>query len=137
MRRLLILLAFPLIAADTVHAQSDPAGFQAPSGNISCLVFIESPQNSIRCDIKVMDTRPKRPADCDLEYGRAFQMNSKGRAERICYGDTLTDKPLAVVPYGEVWQRGGFSCKSEPTGVTCRNGEGHGFSLSRPKQEIF
>jgi uncharacterized protein DUF6636 len=137
MRPLLTFFALLAISTGAAHAQSNPAGFQSPSKNISCLVFADGAQNAIRCDIAVMETRPKRPADCDLEYGQAFMMNTKGGAERICYGDALTDKVLPVVPYGGVWQRGGFTCTSEQTGVTCFNADRHGFSLSRAKQELF
>jgi hypothetical protein len=132
------LIAFVALSslANASHAQ-EPTGFQSPSKNIACLVFPDGKQNAMRCDIAAMDTKPKRPADCDLEYGQAFMMNSKGTAERICYGDALTDKPLPVLPYGDVWQRGGFTCKAEQTGVTCFNADRHGFSLARAKQEIF
>jgi hypothetical protein len=130
-------VVFSLIAfATTIHAQ-EPTGFQSPSKNIACLVFPDGKQNSMRCDISAMDTKPKRPADCDLEYGQAFMMSSKGTAERICYGDVLTDKPLPLLAYGDVWQRGGFTCKAEQTGVTCFNTDRHGFSLARAKQELF
>jgi hypothetical protein len=44
---------------------------------------------------------------------------------------------LPMLAYGEVWQRGGFTCKSEQTGVTCFNADRRGFSLSRAKQEVF
>jgi hypothetical protein len=135
MRPLLILFALLVIGTDTAHAQSDPAGFQSPSKNISCAFFVDGARNFIRCDIAVMDVKPKRPADCQLEYGQAFLMYSKGAAERICYGDALTDKPL--VAYGEAWQHGGFTCTAEQTGVTCLNADRHGFSLSRAKQELF
>ena len=84
-----------------------------------------------------METRPRRPADCELDYGGAFEMNVKGPAARICHGDTVMDKSLPVLAYGEVWQRGGFTCKSEQTGVTCFNANRRGFSLSRVKQEVF
>jgi hypothetical protein len=47
------------------------------------------------------------------------------------------DKALPVLAYGEVWQRGGFTCKSEPTGITCFNADRHGFSLARAKQAVF
>jgi hypothetical protein len=49
----------------------------------------------------------------------------------------VIDKALPVLAYGEVWQRGGFTCKSEQTGITCFNADRHGFSLSRAKQEVF
>jgi hypothetical protein len=137
MRCLPTLVALLVIVTNAAGAQSNPAGFQSPSKNISCAFFVDGARNFIRCDIAAMETRPKRPADCELEYGQAFMMYSKGGAERICYGDALTDKPLPVVGYGEVWQHGGFSCTLEQTGVTCTNADRHGFSLSRAKQELF
>jgi hypothetical protein len=47
------------------------------------------------------------------------------------------NKALPVLPYGEVWQRGGFTCKSEQTGITSFNADHHDFSLSRAKQDVF
>jgi hypothetical protein len=133
-----LLLALPvLLLAGSANAQSGPAGFQSPSKNIACQYFDYDRQNTLRCDIAVIETKPRRPADCDLEYGQAFEMKSKGSAERICYGDTVIDKSLPVVAYGEIWQRGGFTCKPEQSGVTCFNADRHGFSLSRAKQEVF
>jgi len=61
----------------------------------------------------------------------------KGTAARICHGDTVMDKSLPVLDYGELWQRGGFTCKSEQTGITCFNADRRGFSLARAKQEVF
>jgi hypothetical protein len=126
-----------LLAADTAIAQTAPAGFQSPSKNITCQYFDYDKQNTLRCDIAAMDTRPRRPADCELDYGGAFEMNAKGPAARICHGDTVMDNSLPVLGYGQVWQRGGFTCTSEPAGVTCFNAERRGFSLSRAKQDIF
>jgi hypothetical protein len=129
----LCFLTFPGIA----HAQSAAAGFQSPSKNIACQYFDYDKQNILRCDISAMDTKPRRPADCELDYGGAFEMNAKGPAARICHGDTVMDKALPVLGYGEVWRRGGFTCKSEPTGVKCFNTERKGFSLAKAKQEVF
>ena len=126
-----------LTLATVAHAQTAPAGFQSPSKNIACQYFDYDKQNILRCDIAAMETRPRRPADCELDYGGAFEMNAKGPAARICHGDTVMDKSLPVLAYGEVWQRGGFTCKSEQTGVTCFNANRRGFSLSRAKQEVF
>ena len=47
------------------------------------------------------------------------------------------DKSLPTLAYGEVWQRGEFTCKSEQTGVTCFNTDRRGFSLARAKREVF
>jgi hypothetical protein len=135
-RQLLLALSL-LTLAVPVHAQTTPAGFQSPSKNITCQYFAEDKQNALRCDLAAMETKPRRPADCELDYGSAFQMNAKGPAARICHGDTVMDPRLPVLGYGEVWQRGGFTCTSEQTGVTCFNAERRGFSLARAKQDIF
>lgn len=133
-----VVLALPLFLATAANAQSGPAGFQSPSKNTACVYFDFDGQNTLRCDIAVIETNPRRPADCeDLGYGHAFEMNAKGAAARICYGDTVMDPKLPVLAYGEVWQRGGFTCKSEQTGVTCFNADRRGFMLSRAKQEVF
>jgi hypothetical protein len=136
--RPILLALLLLVIAGTSHAQNGPSGFQSPSKNLSCQFFSIDKQNSLRCDITEVATKPRRPADCDLEWGDAFEIDTTSRiGARVCHGDTVTDKTLPVLPYGEVWQRGGFTCKSEQTGVTCFNADRHGFSLSRAKQEVF
>ena len=138
MRTLLMLSALPVLTlAATAHAQTGPAGFQSPSKNIACQYFDYDKQNTLRCDIMEATVTARRPANCDLEWGKAFEMRSKGNAEPLCYGDTVMDKALPVLAYGEVWQRGGFTCKSEQTGITCFNADRRGFSLARAKQEVF
>jgi hypothetical protein len=93
-----VLLTLSLLTpAATAHAQSGPAGFQSPSKNIACQYSDYDKQNTLRCDISAMDTNPRRPADCDLDYGHAFEMNAKGPAVRICYGDTVMDPRLPVL----------------------------------------
>lgn len=77
-----------LAAATLTHAQDRPIGFQAPSKNIACQFFADNGQGLLRCDIKKLETRPRRPADCELEWGNAFEMSAKGSAGRICAGDT-------------------------------------------------
>ena len=138
MRTLAMLSALSLLTfAATAYAQTAPAGFQSPSKNIACQYFDYDKQNILRCDIAAMETKPRRPADCELDYGGAFEMNAKGPAARICHGDTVMDNSLPVLAYGKAWQRGGFTCKSEQSGITCFNAERRGFSLARAKQEVF
>ena len=134
--RILSGLALMLMASAAM-AQSGPTGFQSPSKNITCQYFDYDKQSTLRCDINAMETKLRRPADCDLDYGGAFEMNAKGPAARICHGDTVMDPRLPVLAYGEVWQRGGFTCTSEQTGITCFNTDRRGFSLARAKQEMF
>ncbi|MFH1344922.1 MAG: DUF6636 domain-containing protein [Pseudomonadota bacterium] len=132
------LLALSLLAlAGAANAQGRATGFQSPSNNIACQYFDYDRQLTLRCDIMEATVTARRPADCDLEWGKAFEMRAKGSAVRLCYGDTVMDKALPVLAYGEVWQRGGFTCTSEQTGVTCFNTDRRGFSLARAKQELF
>ncbi|AMA61640.1 DUF6636 domain-containing protein [Bradyrhizobium sp. CCGE-LA001] len=137
MRYLQFCLLASLVAATAVHAQDRPIGFLTPSKNIACQFFSDNGQGVLRCDIMNMEIRPSRPADCELDWGHAFEMSAKGNAGRICAGDTVMDASLPVLAYGEVWQRGGFTCRSEPTGLTCFNVMQRGFSLARGKQEVF
>ena len=89
--RFLLILAAALVTA-SAYAQTAPTGFQSPSKNIACAYFDYDKQNTLRCDIAVMDNKPRRPPGCDLEYGQAFEMSAIGAAARICYGDTVIDK---------------------------------------------
>jgi hypothetical protein len=137
MRYLQFCLLALFVATTAAHAQDRPAGFLTPSKNIACQFFSNDGQGQLRCDIMNMETRPRRPADCELDWGHAFEMSAKGTAGRICAGDTVMDPSLPVLTYGEVWQRGGFTCRSEQTGLTCFNAMQRGFSLARAKQEVF
>jgi hypothetical protein len=128
----LLSVAFP------VFAQEPAIGLQTPSGNIHCQFFNYDKQTSLRCDIAQIATRPPRPADCELDWGGAFEVSVRGHnAQRICHGDTVKDTSLPVLAYGAIWQRGGFTCTSDQTGLTCFNADRHGFSLSKARQDIF
>jgi hypothetical protein len=138
MRRLArIALGLFLLTAGSANAQDGPVGFKTPSGNIFCRMFDFEGPPTLRCDMMEVDTRPRRPASCDGDWGRAFEMTARGRAAPICRGDTMYDPSLPALRYGSVWQRAGFTCRSEQTGLTCFNASGRGFSLSRARQEVF
>jgi hypothetical protein len=135
-----ILLTFvvSLISACAAHAEDDILGFQSPSKNIACIYFEYDGHKALRCDIGDMTgTMPPKPRNCDLEWGHSFEVDAKGAADRSCTGDTQIGQPLQVLPYGEVWQRSGITCKSEEAGITCFNADRRGFSLSRAKQDVF
>ncbi len=116
-------------------------GFRSPSGNIHCQFFGAGggTDATIRCDLRQIANRPPpRPRDCDLEWGQAFVISARAtRGTRLCYGDTVQDNRLPVLPYGRSFERGGLRCMSEQSGVSCRNVRGHGFSLSRGAQSVF
>lgn len=110
-------------------------GFRTPSGNIHCQV----PDWNLRCDILVLQGRPPpKPRSCDRDWGQAFSLpRDEGRAQRICYSDTVMDERLETLPYGSTWRQLGFTCVSEPSSLTCSNRFGHGFRLSRSSQRLF
>jgi hypothetical protein len=110
LRRGLLTLSL-LTLAPVAHAQTAPAGFQSPSKNIACQYFDYDKQNTLRCDIAAMETKPRRPADCDLDYGGAFEMNAKGPAARICHGDTVMDKSLPVLGYARCGSAAGLHAR--------------------------
>ena len=131
------LAAIVLISLVTSAPAQDLVGFQMPSKNVGCVYSTYDGKGVLRCDIAEVAARPPRPADCQQEWGHAFEMEVKGGASRICAGDTVIDPRLPLLAYGEVWQRGGFTCRSEQAGLTCFNATQHGFSLARSAQQVF
>jgi hypothetical protein len=112
-------------------------GFHSPSGNIRCYVT----SHTLRCEIKRasysadLQARCMRPDGSGVDW-HGFELGSAGKAAVTCSGGVLYDigrqRPVfANLPYGRTWRRGGFTCTSRVTGVTCRNGGGHGLFISR------
>jgi hypothetical protein len=123
------LLALPAMAQDNI-------GFASPSGNIACLIGA----GFARCDISVMTHQDftKPPANCPLDFGAAFQIESDGaKAVALCYGDTVFAPDLPVLDYSQVMSVGGIHCTSEKTGMRCANAAGHGFQIAKARQSLF
>jgi len=74
----------------------------------------DNDSEGLRCDIAQTNTRPPRaPADCDLDWGNAFEISARARhGTRICHGDTVFDPGLPVLRYGGSFERGAFTCSS-------------------------
>lgn len=132
--RLARALLITLLAVAPASAQ-DIDSFQSPSGNIGCSYF----EGFLRCDIgRVSNRLPARPSDCDLEWGKAFEMTFDGRhAERICHGDTVLDPEAPVLRYGASWSMAGITCMSSERGISCRNAQGAGWDLARARQQLY
>ena len=128
---ILIGLATPALAQDLLF-------FHAPSGNIHCLIATGDGAEA-RCDIvQLTTTIPPRPADCDLDYGHAFTIGpTDTKGLRACVGDTVADPEGMTLAYGDRIDLGGFTCRSEATGMTCQNALGHGFTLAKARQSLF
>ena len=115
-------------------------GFKMPSNNMVCILDnLDGEVADLRCDkANLRPTELRYPKDCHLGFGDAFAIAEDGRSgERICHGDTVMHEDVAILPYGTVWQHGRLTCASERSGLTCRNAQGHGFSISRSSQRVF
>ena len=137
-----VLIISSLAVISAVRAQS-PSGmlgrFQSPSGNIFCEVNRDEWSGkttvSLSCEVNKSTAKlPPKPSDCGLEWGKLFYVEARGKAIRYCGNDVLFNPTLPVLPYGEVWQVGGFRCDATTVRVRCVNLDKHGFELSRARQ---
>ncbi len=142
----------------TVLVEADQASFVMPSGNIQCVIRIDSAV----CQISEKDFAPAQPdlspqalGDCTTATADALTLLDAERAFWSCTSETIRGQaaldlggwwaadgagetelidgiPLAVLSYGESIQIGDIVCSSERLGVSCRLlDEAHGFSLAR------
>jgi hypothetical protein len=132
---LLTVLAWLLLAP---VAEAQTAGFVAQRGNVTCLYadFEDTPA-SLRCDTRRDRNAPPKPESCELDWGGAFAMERRGRAARICHGDTVIGSATRRLAYGRTWERGGFRCRSTRARLRCVNRSGHGFLLRARRHTIF
>jgi hypothetical protein len=108
-------------------------GFEAPSGNIGCVMT----EQGARCDIRDHTWPvPKTPKSCEFDYGAIF-VDVKGKGHFDCVSDSAFGAG-PVLPYGESIRKARFLCTSEEIGVRCRNlRNGHGFLVSRQRVRFF
>ena len=133
-----ILLAALALACASPALADDQIWFRAPSGNIHCV--IDTGWNVARCDILQVTRQSFRtpPADCDLDWGHAFEITATGRkGTPACAGDTVASPDAMVLNYGQKVTLGGLTCRSARTGMTCLNPAGHGFTLAKAGQKVF
>jgi hypothetical protein len=104
--------------------------FVMPSGNIGCTYVPEG------------GTEVYQPADggpelsCDRiepKYLRATLGRSGKAVVRTNVGDRGCCGGETIVPYGDTWSAGPFTCHSERTGLTCERNDGHSFLISRAR----
>ncbi len=139
----LMLLA---CTARTAAAQADDqtteallGGFRTPSGNIYCQAFSigKARRTELRCDVLKNDApMVRRPADCEQDYGNAFNLTDGGRATRLCVGDTVADPELPVLAYGQTWSAKQIRCELTTLRLRCSNPAGRYFALSRRAQRL-
>lgn len=116
------------------------ADFKLPSGNIVCgYSYFEGERPYLRCEIlSRLRPLPAKPSGCtEGVWGRAVGMQDRSRAGGLCITDTVVNPSAPVLGYGKTWSRGGFTCTSRTTGLTCKNRVGHGWFLSRERSYLF
>lgn len=108
--------------------------FRSPSGNIGCVLL----GGEARCDIRDRAwSPPPRPASCRLDYGQGLVVGRGGPGRFVCAGDTALDPSAKPLPYDTGARAGGFLCVSRTNGIRCQSPSGHGFFLSRQREERF
>ncbi|MHA6345412.1 DUF6636 domain-containing protein [Roseivivax sp. CAU 1761] len=118
-------------------ARADGYGFMTPSGNIYCNGAVEA--SEITCTIVERSGPPAmaRPGNCSASWGHEFHLRASGPARMGCSRAPRRVDYSDVAPYGQSGAFGAITCRSERTGLTCRNPSGHGFFLSRRSQQVF
>ena len=114
--------------------------FETPSQNIQCSVGHAPGASDIICTIIRRSGPPAapRPANCsNKDWGHTFSMHDTGRARIECVEANRERRGSDRAEYGVTGEFGGLTCTSSTRGLRCENRDGHGFFLSRRKQEIF
>ena len=131
------LLAAALLgtAVATPAAAAADSSFHTPSKRIYCQYTAHAP--FLRCDVNFETRFTHRPRWCHFGWGNSFGVRASGRASVLCVSDSVYSPAAKVIPYGAIRHYGPFTCTSRPTGLRCKNQQGHGFQLSRSQQTLF
>ncbi len=132
----IFLFIFLLLLPASV--QADGLGFMTPSKNIYCNGGVTG-GGHLYCTIinRSGPTPLPKPASCNGYWGHEFYIEAFGRVKMICGQRPETVDYTDIAHYGVSGEFGSVNCRSEKTGFTCTNADGHGFFLSRRKQLVF
>jgi hypothetical protein len=116
---LALTLALPAVSGATLRA------FRSPSGNIGCLYYRDK------------DTAPSVRCDVTGAGDYAWRVRATGKGRKIRVTDTVMVPDAPVLAYGKSRDFGRITCISRPSGMTCRNDGGGGFTVSRERKRVF
>ncbi|MBF6471616.1 MULTISPECIES: hypothetical protein [Nocardia] len=131
------VMAASACLADQYHA-SAPALFQSPSMNLACRITPDGPDAGVRCDVENYTYAPPDPAGClEPRYGSTITLTPMG-AQFSCVSDTLINRQLPVLAYGDSKTAGSYTCTSHTDGIACRDKRPHGrrFRIARDTYEL-
>ncbi|MDO4223576.1 MAG: hypothetical protein Q4D05_06080 [Acinetobacter sp.] len=131
------LIKWAFLPLSFAMASTAYADFKSPSGNIIC----GADGNGVHCHIsQTANSKPalKRPSHCQFDWGNDFYVSSRGGASMLCVSDFPFDVHGAqTLGYGQGISGNGWTCSSSTSGMTCKNRQGRGFSISKSKQRVF
>ena len=140
---LLVSLVLALLAAAAFSAAAGGAGgrtlvgFRSPTGNIKCHydphgLGSPNPTRLVRCSLDHADYAAALQRRCLAGDWHGFTLMPARKPFLFCPGGASGDRiTYTTLAYGKSWRRGPYTCTSRVTGVTCRNGTGHGLFVSR------
>ena len=126
--------------------------FKSPTGNINCVYmppYDPSVRPMLRCDINeftpTIRNVPAQTRDeievmgrCTPKRMSTFTVeDNAARGSASCASDSANSEDAGILAYGQTFSRGGFTCQSQPSGMTCTNRSSHGFFLSKASQKLF
>jgi hypothetical protein len=146
--RVLLLAAIAACTAAGPATAKLPPGighFETPSRNIVCDYMSHGSGPSVFCAIKsgLKPPPPRKHCTVGDRVDTFVLLGAKGRATMpSCWGDPgplVNDGQGTVLAYGRTLRiaHGAIRCRSAVEGLTCRNGKGHGFFLSRKHSGRF
>jgi hypothetical protein len=121
------MIRLALVLALLLPASADAAikTFRSPSGQLGCMYYND----------------PDVPASVRCEWrggnDRAVVVERTGKGKRIRITDTVMDPSARVLPYGTTRHYGPIRCTSRRSGITCKNGRGHGFTVRIQHRKVF
>lgn len=143
---LAVIALASVVAAAAAQAARLP-GVKSPTRNISCFYVPIKPttNGNLLCNIKTALYSRAQQDGCQARAGldwHGFELSNRGKARPVCTGGVLYDigrdtPTFVVLAYGHTWRARGFTCTSRVTGLTCRNGHGHGLFLSRESYRLW
>jgi hypothetical protein len=134
------LASAALVLATQPAMALESKSFRSPSGNIYCYAGVDDSVSTVQCELlERTNGKPVRPvpSDCDLDWGNRFALDDSGRAYLVCAGDTLRDDGASTLRYGKRIDYYGITCSSSEQGMECINDDGHGFKISKGKQQLY
>ncbi|MGE2814751.1 DUF6636 domain-containing protein [Mycobacterium heidelbergense] len=128
------IIALPAIA----HAGPD-YWFQSPSGDIGChLLTLSGGKAGVVCQIRDYTYPvPPRPTGCPGSWGDEFGVVQSEAPKLGCHLDTVFNRGLQTLNYGDSLSAQPITCDSEPSGMTCTDSStGHFFRVSRDSYQL-